>query len=308
MLLYLFLDLVFGFTILGMTKKCKSISFYEKKYDFMTIIRKDFEELQKKFKSRNIKLLISKTDEVNAYAIGAVRKKIVVLTLGIIAEYRKNTESAEEFHDSINSILAHEISHLLNKDYLPTMLLCANQKATNFVNKFILFFFKLIINIFHALPIIGELISHIILSLYKIIAFFINFFQKYIITKIFSFLKLHVSRNTEYRCDYQAALATGGQQTGFALEQLGDNGFVTIFSTHPRTIKRVKKVQNVQKKNGFVQISIINKISNFTSIALLLVIVSIGFDYINNLEYQFSMFDFKTLIEVFKEKYKTLFI
>ncbi len=284
-ILYLFFDLIFGISIFGLTKNCKRANKYLKKYDFVAEIINNFKELQKKFKQRNIKLLISKSDQVNAYAVGSMRRRVVVITLGLIKQIRKYATNEEEFQDSIKAIMAHELSHLLNKDFLPTLLVILTGKITKLVEGLIITVFNVVARLFHIIPILGGLVSSLLIILYKIITSITSFFYRFIILNVFAFLKLHVSRATEYRCDYQAALASGGEQVAKALSFLGDNGFVTIFATHPRTKNRMKKVANVQKKSGYIRISLINKISNFLAIMSLILIFWFSFDYVKKLNY-----------------------
>jgi Zn-dependent protease with chaperone function len=285
MLCYLLLDTIFGFTIWSLTKASKNIKKYHKKYPYTKEISENFITLQDNFATQNIKLLISKSSEINAYAIGSVRKKIVVITLGLIAHIRKNVRSEEEFQNVIKCIMAHEISHLINKDFLPALLLFANQKATNFISYFVNLFFNIIIRIFYLIPILGSFITNIIIVVHNITRFIISFFHRYILIKIYNFLKLHISRKNEYRCDFQAALACDGKNMANALSYLGNNGYFTIFSSHPNTLKRIKKVENVKQAKGKIKVSFINKISNFSSILLLIILLDVSWNYVSKLEY-----------------------
>jgi Zn-dependent protease with chaperone function len=285
MIIYLILDTLFGFTIWNLTKGCKNITKYYKKHPFMKEITLNFNFLQNKFSTKNVKLLISKSSAVNAYAIGSMRKKIVVITLGLIANIRKNSESEEEFQSAIKSILAHEISHLVNKDFMPALLLFANEKATNFISRLINIFFNILIRVFNIIPIIGSLLTQVVIIIHRISSFLLNFFYRYILVKVYNLLKLHISRQTEYRCDYQAAEACGGKEMANALSFLGDNGYFTIFSSHPRTLKRIKHVVDVKKSEKKIKISIINRISNASSILILVVMLDVSWSYLSKLEY-----------------------
>ncbi len=276
MIFYLFMDLLFGFSIWGLTKKCKAAEKYQKKYKFIKQIIVNFKELQQKFASPKAKLLISNSNEVNAYAIGSFRKKIVVITLGLISHIRERCETEEEFQLAVKAIMAHEFSHLVNKDFLPTLLLLASQKATNFVANLLRLFFNLQITLFTRIPILGGLLYVLIINFYYLTNFLVTFFHRFILLKIFNFLKLHFSRATEYRCDREAAYACGGLNTAYALSFLGDNGFVTIFSTHPRTKNRMKKVKDIKEKSGKIRVSALNQLSNFFSISILLIALLIG--------------------------------
>ena len=308
MFCYLILDYILGFTIWGLTRKSKLASKYAKKHDFILEIIDNFNLLQHKFKTKNVKLLISDSDEINAYAIGSLRKKVVVLTLGLIGHFRKNSQNEAEFQHSIKAILGHEISHLVNKDYLPTLLLFASEKATNLLLSIINLFFRIITRIFGSIPFIGALIYNLIHSIHNLIYFIINFFHRYIILNIFEFLKLYVSRTTEYRCDYQAAQACGGGNMALALSFFGESGFITIFSTHPRTKSRIKYIKNVKQSLGHIRVSFINKVSNFLSIFLLVIILGTSFNYVKKIEYLqinphligFNFYKYQNIINKYK--------
>lgn len=282
---YLTLDCVFGFTIWGMTKKCSTAKKLAKKHQFITQIIENFVWLEKKFAVKNVKLLISKTNKVNAYAISSLRKKIVVVTLGLLLHIRKNCNSEQEFQTAVKAIMAHEMSHLVNKDFLPTLLLFANQKATNFILFFINAIFNILIILLCRIPIIGNVLFITINIMYQMVNFSLRFFYNFFIINIYNLLKLHISRKTEFRCDYQAALACGGNNVAFALSFLGSGGYITIFSTHPRTKSRIKYVQNIEKQAGKIHISLINKLSNFSSVAILFIILIFSFNHVDNIKY-----------------------
>ena len=225
--------------------------------------------------------------------------------MGLLVHIRKNCNSEQEFQIAVKAIMAHEMSHLVNKDFLPTLLLFANQKATNFILFFINSIFNLLIILLCRIPVIGNILYVIITTTYKIVNFSLKFFYNFIIIKIYELLKLHISRKTEFRCDYQAALACGGNNVAFALSFLGSGGYVTIFSTHPRTKSRIKYVQNVEKQAGKIQISLINKLSNFLSIAILFIILTFTFTHVKKLEYlqSFKQHNIKLYLYHYEQKF-----
>ena len=90
--------------------------------------------MKKKFGTKTVKFYISNSKEINAFAVGSFGRKAVVLTEGIINHYAENSENEEEFLLAIKSILGHEMSHLINKDFLPGILMITNQKVTNFAS------------------------------------------------------------------------------------------------------------------------------------------------------------------------------
>jgi len=245
MLILLFLDFLFGFSIRPFLQNCKK---YQKdtKYKMFYEI---FEEIKYKFGKNNVNLLIKKSTEVNAFAVGGLGRNNIVLTEGLLLHYLASTNNKSEFLDCIEGIIGHEMSHLINKDYLPGLLLTINEQATHAISRLIFLIFNIFIKLFSIIPIIGFLLSSIFTTLYKIFDFFIHFFYKYIILNIYKFLLLQISRDIEYRCDKQSAKSCGGDVMAFALSFLGESGYSTIFSTHPKTVKRIKKVQNIKLRN-----------------------------------------------------------
>jgi Zn-dependent protease with chaperone function len=284
-LTYISLDCIFGFTIWGLTKKTVRAKKFAKKHQFINGIIEDFSWLEKKFAVTNIALIIDKSEKINAYAISSTRKKIVLLTVGLIMHIRTNCNSEQDFRKAIKAIMAHEISHLINKDYLPTLLLFANQKAIKLVLFVVNLIFTTLNFLLTKIPIIGIILFILINLTHKILDFIITFFYKFIITPIYNFLKLYISRTTEFRCDYQAALACGGENVAFALSFLGSKGYVSIFSTHPKTKARINYVKNVKAQKSHINTSIINKLSNFLAISILFLGLSFSAESLKNKEY-----------------------
>ena len=304
MVLYLAFDLILGFSIRTYTKGCKKPKKHVKKMPFMERIDNDFLELKKKFKAPRIKLLISNSDEVNAFAVGSLRTQNVVLTMGILSHYMENCEDEDEFHACVNAILGHEISHLINQDYLPALLLIANDKAVRIVSKLIKFIFNFFIKFCILIPFVGSLMYSLLTLVYKLTNFILNFFFKYIIYPIYNFLKLHLSRKIEYRCDKQSAFACGSLEMALALSMLVESVYVTIFSSHPKTKNRVNYVKKIKKIDKKISISFINKLTNFFSIILLCLILKGSFEIVERMDYNTKVENFLILIDEKKSEVK----
>jgi len=270
MLIILFFDFLFGFSVRPFLINCKK---YQKDTKYK-IFYEIFEEIKYKFGKNNVNLLIKKSTEVNAFAIGGLGRNNIVLTEGLLLHYLASTNNKSEFLNCIEGSMGHEMSHLVNKDYLPGLLLTINEQATHTISRIIFLIFNIFIKLFHIIPIIGFLLSNIFVNLYKIFDFFIHFFYKYIILNIYKFLLLQISRDIEYRCDKQSAKSCGGDVMAFALSFLGENGYCTIFSTHPKTSKRIKKVQNIQLQNR-IKPSFMNKFLNTFSLLCIIYITII---------------------------------
>lgn len=265
MMIYLFLDFIFGFSARSLLKNCKRFD-KVKGYEFLDEI---FEQLKFKFSCPNLKLYIEDSDEINAYAIGSMGRKNIVLTTGLLHHYLNNIPDNEKFLIAIRSILAHEMSHLINKDFLPGLLILINKKVTNLVAEILLVFFTIYLQIATKLKFQSNWISLAMLKIYHISHGILSFFSRFVIYNLYEFLKRFFSREIEFRSDRQSAKAFGGINMAFSLSLLGNSGYFTLFSTHPSTKKRIRKVEVVEEKNAIIRPSLLSNLSNFVSIMIL---------------------------------------
>jgi Zn-dependent protease with chaperone function len=138
MLLYLVLDFLIGFSMRSSLKNCTR---YEKikDYDFLADL---FDQVKNKFSQRSVKLYIKNSDEINAFAVSSMGSRAIVLTRGLINHYLVECDDPKMFLYALRSVLSHEMSHLVNKDFLPTFLIIANQKVTNFTSSVLHIFFS----------------------------------------------------------------------------------------------------------------------------------------------------------------------
>lgn len=277
MVIIMLFDYLFGFSSKHFLKNTKDYTKL-KNYDVLTGI---FEDIKLQFNKPNVKLLISSSDEENAFAIGNMGKQYIVITKGLLTMYLMELKNREYFLTSVKCIMGHEMSHLINKDYLPALLLQINEDATRFVSKIIFMFFNIVINILQYIPFVGRIAASLITAIYNGLDFVISFFYKYIILSIYKFIQLKINREREYRCDLQSAQATGGKFMGQALAALGENGYMTIFSSHPKTADRVKYVQNVERISTVIKPEKGNSIVNFLSIMFILILPLLIYRYMD---------------------------
>lgn len=261
MLVILFFDFLFGFSVRPFLRNCINYK-KDKKY---RVFFETFDEIKYRFGKPNTKLLIKKSSEVNAFAIGGLGRNNIVITEGLLLHYLTQVESKEEFIKSIEGVIGHEMSHLINKDYLPGLLLTINEQATQAFSRLVYIIFNIFIRLFSIIPTVGYLVAQLVIGIYKIFDFFIFFFHKYVILNVYKFILLQISKNIEYRCDKQSAQACGGDTMALALSFLGENGYFTIFSTHPKTKQRIGKVKNVRIK-GRARASLASKLMNLFSL------------------------------------------
>ncbi len=277
MIIIMLFDFLFGFSSKHFLKDTKE---YTKLKDY-DILEGVFEDIKLQFNKHNVKLLISSSDDANAFAVGNMGKQYIVLTKGLITTYLMQMKGKEYFLNSMKCIMGHEMSHLINKDYLPALLLQINEDATGFVSKIIFMFFNIFINILQYVPFVGTIAASIIKNLYNFLDFLISFFYKYVILSIYKFIQLKISREREYRCDIQSAQASGGKLMATALSALGENGYMTIFSAHPKTVSRIQKVSNIEKIYTVIKPQRGNSIINFLSIAFILFLPLLIYKYMD---------------------------
>jgi Zn-dependent protease with chaperone function len=268
MLINLFFDFLFGFSLRSSLKNCTR---YEKikDYDFLSNI---FDQVKDKFGERSVKLYVKNSDEINAYAVSSLGGKAIVLTSGLINHYLVECPDPKVFLYALRSVIGHEMSHLVNKDFLPAFLIITNQKITNLVSNILHILFNFVIRISSILPYGGRSSARLMSNIYMILNFVITAFNRFVVYNIYEFLRRFVSRTTEYRCDRQSAQAFGGQNMALALSMLGESGYFTLFSTHPRTQSRIKKIENIKLSDAVIRPSFFDSLANYFSIMFLMVI------------------------------------
>ncbi|MBM5783047.1 MAG: hypothetical protein FJ368_06495, partial [Pelagibacterales bacterium] len=194
MLIYLMLDLLFGFSVRSSLKNCIR---HEKlkDYDFLSGV---FDQVKNKFGEKSVRLYVKNSNEINAYAVSSFGTKAIVLTSGLINHYLMQCQDAKKFLYMLRSIMGHEMSHLINKDFLPTFLIITNQKVTNFISSFIKIIFIFISRILSLMPYGGRTSSSLMIDVYNISSYFLTAFNRFIVYGIYEFLRRFIGRNIEY--------------------------------------------------------------------------------------------------------------
>jgi Zn-dependent protease with chaperone function len=266
MILYLFLDYIFGFSVRSSLKNCFRYEKY-KEYDFLTAV---LSQVKEKFAENSVRLYINKTNEINAFAVGSLGSKNIVISKGLIEHFLLLYPEPKSFLSAIRSVMAHEMSHLINKDFLPAYIILINQKFTNFVSFILHFIFINLSRFLSMMPYGGRSFANMIYNSYIFLNYFITFFNRIIVFNLYEFLRKFLSRSIEYRCDYQASQAFGGKYLASALSMIGGNGYFTIFSTHPSTKSRIKRVEEVKKTDVVIKQSIFDAIANYLAFMFLI--------------------------------------
>ncbi len=274
MLVYMVSDFLFGLTVRSYSKGAIPIS----KAGFLNghkEIEQAFNYLKKRFNLQNVELLISPSLVINAYAIGSMRKKAIVITVGLANNIHNNSVNDHQYVDMLAAILGHEFSHLVNKDFLPGMLIYSNQKISNGLSWIFANIFISLANILRIIPIIGKPIALLLSLIYKIVNKALNLFYKLVFLPVYNFIYKWFSRSIEYRCDKDAAKIFGGKNMANALKTLGKGSYFSIFSTHPKTAARVNHVQNISPTAGIIKPSFLGQLVNIITI-----IIPIYFAYV----------------------------
>ncbi len=271
MLFYLFLDFIFGFSVRSSLKKCKKYEKY-KEYDFLTPI---MSQVKEKFGENSVHLYIKNSNEINAYAVASLGSRAIVITRGLIDHYLVLCPEPKMFLSAVRSVISHEMSHLINKDFLPSFIVITNQKVTNFISKLLRLIFIGLANLVSVFPYGGRSSAYLMSTGYNIFNSLFTFFNSVIVYNVYEFLRKFTSRSIEYRCDMQASKAFGGKNMALALSMLGENGYFTIFSTHPKTTSRIKKVENIKSSEGVIKPGFIDSLINYFSILFLMMLTLI---------------------------------
>lgn len=179
---------------------------------------------------KNVKLYICFDDAVNAFALG---KNTICVHNGLF----------DMCDEEIKGILAHEFGHLANRDTLFSLALVAGNMLVSGIFLFcrlVIFFFAFLVNI---------VLRGRALFLYIVINAIFSFIM-FLWTMVGSIFISVGSRADEYKADLYADELGFGKGLADALRLLGSMEsknkmgiFEAINSTHPKTSKRIEKLQ-----------------------------------------------------------------
>ncbi|MDR2527154.1 MAG: M48 family metalloprotease, partial [Rickettsiales bacterium] len=82
-LIAVFLDLMFGFTTKSFIKNTTPY-LKIKNYDLLTPV---FEDLKLQFNRNDVELMVSNSEQINAFAVGNFKKQYVIITKGLVSCY-----------------------------------------------------------------------------------------------------------------------------------------------------------------------------------------------------------------------------
>ncbi len=272
---YIFADFVFGFTIKSLSRGAKRMARlkeYSELYKMFLIICE-------RFNQKHVELFISNDDEINAYAVGGLRRSVIILTQGLITHISENSENIEDFTKSVSGIIGHEMSHINNMDFLPGIFMHSIKLAIKIVTKISNVLILLPCYLLVIIPVIGSFAKSIILKTYKVINWFSSvLIYNHIILPLHSFLAKALSRSTEYRSDMNSALAIGGECIYLGLEKINfgkSSMWQSVFSTHPSTRSRMVRVLSIEKANHKIMPSVMTEFANMWSLLMLILMTCV---------------------------------
>lgn len=192
-----------------------------------------------RFLPKDVRLFISDEEEPNAFATG---RKTVCVTKGLL-----NLSDHE-----ICGVLAHEVGHLIHKDTDLILIVAVG----NFLVTAVLFIYRTIFNLIHALASIrgdlhdslGGLICSFLLKVFVNLLFSA---VMWVWTKIGILLCMYSSRRNEYMADAFAKKLGFGETLASALEKTADgNGvkgglWAALRASHPPVRQRIQKLRSL---------------------------------------------------------------
>lgn len=234
MAVYLFLDLLFGFSVRKYKKQAIAVNKNDELYQI-------FEDVKSAFNMGGARLFYVSSDEVNAYAVSVFFRKYVFVTTGLINSLRFRFGDSEEYRLAIKGILAHEMSHLANGDSISPHIINSNLYALRVVDGFLARIYALLARIFSVVPVVGFLVSSVLWTMFVAVRKLVSSMMRYIIFPIHNLAARGMGRAAEYRCDNDAAKLVGSGMS-MALSALPDGACNSVFSTHPSIKKRIEKL------------------------------------------------------------------
>jgi len=282
---YILFDGVFGLTWRYFAKDSsnfKDLKEYDDIYSLFLIICEKFNK-----KANKVDLLLIHDNDINAYAIGGFRVSKIILTTGLMLHISANAKDRDDMVKSVAGIIGHEMSHIVNSDFLPGIFVYSVNLALKIISKILSSIMFIPISALSLIPFIGLFVKFFILRIYEFVNFCIySIFEKKIILGSAAFISKYLSREVEYRSDLDSAKAIGGEFIYLGLEKINSGSryfWQTMFSTHPSTPSRMKKIQNVEASDAIILPSMITEFANIWSVLMLFVITAtLGF--LSNIE------------------------
>lgn len=262
------LDFLFSSSINNILKHCKS--YKHKQYaKYFAVIDRIYKQIQRRY-GISFYILIKNSNQIDAFATASFSKRVVVISTQTLSKIERSCNSAEEFENAMSGLLAHEASHLLNKDFLPGALLNLNQRATYSLAKFTSTLYALVFYILARVPFFGGPIALFAKAISNNIERILRFFMDKIIFKIYYFFAKILTRGIEYRSDADAAKMFGPSSISSCLQILAGDSYNSVFSTHPSTPLRIKAASKFAKTKLEIRQHFLTGFLNVFSIAIII--------------------------------------
>ena len=300
MLILLIINYLFNSTVKKYKKAYINCSKNKERFGKLLAL---FNKEKHMFNISNVCLLIQNTETVNAYAVGGFRENCIVITTGIMELCKKNSKDETEYYELLSGIIGHELSHIINKDFFPSLLVITNNKVNKVISFIVFMILNVLSRIVSFIPVIGLTISNLFVEMHSFMKFFMNFFYSYIFIPVYRFIQLQVSKSIEYRADTQSAKYCGGDTMSKTLSLLGNNGFFSIFSTHPKTMSRIKKVSLIKQSNDYIRPTRFANLSILLSFLLLLYFVIVSYRLV---DFKYFYTYFYTLYDSLRHVYQLI--
>lgn len=278
MLVLLIFNYLFDSTVKKYKKTCVNCLKEKEKFRKLLAV---FDDEKDMFGAKNTCLLIQNTKTINAYAVGGLRENCIIITTGIMELCKKHSENEIEYYRLLSGIIGHELSHIINKDFFPSLLIIINEKVSRVMSFIIYIILNILSKLVSFIPYIGVTMATLFIKLYMLIKYFMNFFYKNVFIPFYRFIQLQINKNIEYRADEQGARYCGGDAMSKTLSLLGKNGFFTIFSAHPKTIYRMRRVKHIEQCNDYIKPVCFTKMSILFSFLILVYFTIFSYKLIN---------------------------
>lgn len=280
-IIYLLLDMLFGFTIKHFINGTLDV----KKEDGLQIHQQIFDEVSKQFSLKNVKYLLKESEEINAYAVASFGRRFVIITTGMIIHIENTFDEIEDRQKALKGLIGHELSHLINWDFLPSLIILSGSNVSAFIEKIFGLVLNIVINTVRFVPIIGTLLSIVMVYSHNILNMALKFTYKFIIQPLFLLEERYLGRLVEYRSDYQSAQALDREHTYctlFSLLSLDGNTYHSSFSTHPNTISRILNIYKITDSNKKISVSFFSKYFGIILLTGILIFSTYLFFYQNS--------------------------
>lgn len=232
-LLQVIADNLFGLTYRRLTSDPK-IEEATQDHPHLAWLYQAFEEVKQQFPGeKSARIFYNPSAEINAIAFRDLRHKGVMIYGGLVQTLIEKNPPEQRI-PAIKGILAHEMSHLTNWDFLSGQYRLALAKQFNLHMSIRNRVFQTLWTFLPLLLIIGLFIRWGMAILHNLTTGVIN-----LLGSFYQRMDAAVSRAIEFRCDRQAAKAVGWPAIFLGLSSLPIRSRSNMFDSHPDGVSRL---------------------------------------------------------------------